>query len=147
MWTDQDTLTASDLEQLALQLTGHARALAADDQRHAATLPKNDGRGALADGILREAADCLSQPIEEIEQRGQTLLLALADTPRPGRQRGLRAGPSGTWGQKGMWPRMRRPAVPLLPTAFELLLNGLLKRRPSGPGALPPAREPRPRVF
>jgi hypothetical protein len=24
-WTDQDTLTASDLEQLAIQLTGHAR--------------------------------------------------------------------------------------------------------------------------
>ncbi|MFF8293588.1 DUF6415 family natural product biosynthesis protein [Streptomyces sp. NPDC016309] len=75
-WTDQDILTASDLVQLALQLTGHARALAANVRRHAAALPENDGRGALADVILREAAGCLSQPIEEIEQREQTLLLA-----------------------------------------------------------------------
>ncbi|MER5996428.1 DUF6415 family natural product biosynthesis protein [Streptomyces viridosporus] len=57
-------LTPRDYEQIALQLTGHARALAADVQRHAAALPKNDGRGALAEVILREAAGRLSQPIQ-----------------------------------------------------------------------------------
>lgn len=49
-------------------------------------------------------------------------------------------------GQNGMRPRARRPAEPLLPTALELLRNGLLKIRPSTPGALPPARDPAPRV-
>ncbi|WP_055689888.1 hypothetical protein [Streptomyces prasinus] len=57
-------LTSRDYEQIALQLTGHARAVAADVQRHAATLPKNDGRGALAEVILREAAGRLSAPIQ-----------------------------------------------------------------------------------
>ncbi|MCX4428952.1 DUF6415 family natural product biosynthesis protein [Streptomyces mirabilis] len=57
-------LTPGDFEQIALQLTGHARAVAADVQRHAAALPKNDGRGALAEVILREAAGRLSQPIQ-----------------------------------------------------------------------------------
>lgn len=61
-WKNPD-LTPRDYEQIVLQLTGHARALAADVQRHAAALPKNDGRGALAEGILREAAGRLSQPI------------------------------------------------------------------------------------
>lgn len=46
-WKDPD-LEPRDYEQIALQLTGHARALAADVQRHAAALPKADGRGALA---------------------------------------------------------------------------------------------------
>ncbi len=57
-------LTPGDFGQIALQLTGHARAVAADVQRHAAALPKNDGRGALAEVILREAAGRLSQPIQ-----------------------------------------------------------------------------------
>ncbi|MEU2739411.1 DUF6415 family natural product biosynthesis protein [Streptomyces sp. NPDC007095] len=57
-------LTPGDFEQIALQLTGHARAVAADVQRHAAALPKNDGRGALAEVILREAAGRLSAPIQ-----------------------------------------------------------------------------------
>ncbi|MFF8643285.1 hypothetical protein [Streptomyces sp. NPDC015345] len=39
-------------EQIAFQLTGHARAVAADVQRHAVTLPQNDGRGALSEVIL-----------------------------------------------------------------------------------------------
>lgn len=62
-WQDPN-LTPRDYEQIALQLTGHARAVAADVQRHAAALPKNDRRGALADVILREAAGRLSQPIQ-----------------------------------------------------------------------------------
>lgn len=48
--------------------------------------------------------------------------------------------------QNGIRPRVRRPAEPLRPTALELLRNGLLKIRPRTPGALPPAREPAPRV-
>ncbi|MBQ1116254.1 DUF6415 family natural product biosynthesis protein [Streptomyces sp. C3-3] len=60
----EPNLTPRDYEQIVLQLTGHARAVAADVQRHADALPKNDGRGALAEVILREAAGRLSQPIE-----------------------------------------------------------------------------------
>ncbi|MFJ3540258.1 DUF6415 family natural product biosynthesis protein [Streptomyces sp. NPDC090109] len=60
-WTNP-TLDVRDYEQIALQLTGHARALAADVARHAAALPKNDGRGALADIILHEANRRLSVP-------------------------------------------------------------------------------------
>ncbi|MFH9016704.1 DUF6415 family natural product biosynthesis protein [Streptomyces sp. NPDC017943] len=62
-WKNPD-LTFRDYEQIALQLTGHARAVAADVQRHAAALPKNDGRGALAEVILREADGRLSQPLQ-----------------------------------------------------------------------------------
>ncbi|MCX5103103.1 DUF6415 family natural product biosynthesis protein [Streptomyces sp. NBC_00053] len=53
-----------DYEQIALQLTGHARAIAADVRRHAAALPKNDGRGALAEVVLREADGRLSAPLQ-----------------------------------------------------------------------------------
>ncbi|CAL9673045.1 DUF6415 family natural product biosynthesis protein [Streptomyces rochei] len=63
-WTDQDTLTARDLEQIALQLTGHARAVASDVRRRAAQLPKDSGPKALADVVLREAEGRLSVPIE-----------------------------------------------------------------------------------
>lgn len=47
-WKDPD-LEPRDYEQIALQLAGHARAVAADVQRHAAALPKNDGRGVFAE--------------------------------------------------------------------------------------------------
>jgi len=57
-------LAPRDYEQIALQLTGHARAVAADVRRHAAALPKSDGRGALAEVILREADGRLSAPLE-----------------------------------------------------------------------------------
>ncbi|WP_306504395.1 hypothetical protein [Streptomyces sp. YU58] len=49
------SLTSGDFEQTALQLTGHARAAAAGGQRHAAALPTNDVRGALADILLRRS--------------------------------------------------------------------------------------------
>ncbi|MFI5774505.1 DUF6415 family natural product biosynthesis protein [Streptomyces sp. NPDC051658] len=58
-WKNPD-LEPRDYEQIALQLTGHARAVAADVRRHAAALPKNDGRGALAEVVLREADRRLS---------------------------------------------------------------------------------------
>ncbi|MFC8823014.1 DUF6415 family natural product biosynthesis protein [Streptomyces rochei] len=63
-WTDQDALTARDLEQIALQLTGHARAVASDVRRRAAQLPKDSGPKALADVVLREAEGRLSTTIE-----------------------------------------------------------------------------------
>ncbi|MEL5957149.1 restriction endonuclease [Streptomyces sp. CLV115] len=62
-WKDPD-LEPRDYAQIALQLTGHARAIAADVRRHAAALPKSDGRGALAEVVLREADGRLSVPLE-----------------------------------------------------------------------------------
>ncbi|MFD8823810.1 DUF6415 family natural product biosynthesis protein [Streptomyces sp. NPDC059605] len=58
-WTGPQTLTERDYEQLALQLTGHARAVASDVRRRAAQLPRSDGRGALAEVVLLEADMCL----------------------------------------------------------------------------------------
>lgn len=62
-WKNPD-LAPRDYEQIALQLTGHARAVAAHVRRHAAALPKSDGRGALAEVVLREADGRLSAPLE-----------------------------------------------------------------------------------
>ncbi len=61
-WKDPD-LAPGDYEQIALQLTGHARAVAADVRRLAAALPKSDGRGALAEIVLHEADGFLSAPL------------------------------------------------------------------------------------
>lgn len=63
-WTDEDTLTTRDYEQIALQLTGHARAVASDVRRRANQLPKDNGPRALADVVLREAEGRLSATIE-----------------------------------------------------------------------------------
>jgi hypothetical protein len=63
-WTGEDTLTARDLEQIALQLTGHARAVASDVRCRADQLPKDSGPKALAHVVLREAEGRLSVPIE-----------------------------------------------------------------------------------
>ncbi|MDQ1013414.1 HEPN domain-containing protein [Streptomyces sp. V4I23] len=63
-WTGEDTLTTRDLEQIALQLTGHARAVASDVRRRADQLPKDSGPKALADVVLREAEGRLSTTIE-----------------------------------------------------------------------------------
>lgn len=60
-WKNPD-LEPRDYEQIALQLTGHARAVATDVRRYAAALPKSDGRGALAEVILREADKHLPVP-------------------------------------------------------------------------------------
>jgi hypothetical protein len=62
-WKDPD-LAPRDYEQIALQLTGHARAVAADVRRFAAALPKIDGCGAFAEVVLREADGRLSQPLQ-----------------------------------------------------------------------------------
>ncbi|MFE7430083.1 DUF6415 family natural product biosynthesis protein [Streptomyces sp. NPDC057545] len=63
-WTDEATLAVRDYEQIALQLTGHARALASTVRHHADQLPKDSGPKALADIVLREAEGRLSVPIE-----------------------------------------------------------------------------------
>ncbi|MFJ4880834.1 DUF6415 family natural product biosynthesis protein [Streptomyces sp. NPDC088745] len=63
-WTGEDILTTRDLEQIALQLTGHARAVTSDVRRRAGQLPEDSGPRALADVVLREAEGILSAPIE-----------------------------------------------------------------------------------
>lgn len=54
-WTGENTLAIRDYEQIALQLTGHARAVASDVRRRANQLPKSSGPRALVDVVLREA--------------------------------------------------------------------------------------------
>lgn len=55
VWTGPDTPSERDDEQIALQLTGHARAIAHDVRRHADQLAKDSGPKALADIVLRQA--------------------------------------------------------------------------------------------
>ncbi|MGX1114831.1 hypothetical protein RKD37_000194 [Streptomyces ambofaciens] len=57
-------LAERDYEQIALQLTGHARAVASNVRRRADHLPKDSGPPALADIVLREAEGRLSVTIE-----------------------------------------------------------------------------------
>ncbi|WP_329111833.1 DUF6415 family natural product biosynthesis protein [Streptomyces sp. NBC_01353] len=64
VWTGEDTLATRDLEQIALQLTGHARALASDVRRRADQLSKSSCPWALADVVLREAEGRLSATLE-----------------------------------------------------------------------------------
>ncbi|MFG2895216.1 restriction endonuclease [Streptomyces sp. NPDC048248] len=62
-WSDPDTaLQACDYEQIAVQLTGHARAVASDVRRSLACLPNESGRRALAEVVLAEAQRRLSVP-------------------------------------------------------------------------------------
>ncbi|MER5359701.1 DUF6415 family natural product biosynthesis protein [Streptomyces sp. NPDC002785] len=63
-WTGPDALAERDYEQIALQLTGHARAIASDVRRRADQLPKDSGPRALADVVLREAEGRLSTTLE-----------------------------------------------------------------------------------
>ncbi|WP_432043467.1 DUF6415 family natural product biosynthesis protein [Streptomyces cadmiisoli] len=63
-WTGEDTLATRDYEQIGLQLTGHARAVASDVRRRANHLPKDSGPRALADVVLREAEGRLSATME-----------------------------------------------------------------------------------
>ncbi|MET8538000.1 DUF6415 family natural product biosynthesis protein [Streptomyces sp. NPDC005065] len=63
-WTGPDALATGDYEQIVLQLTGHARAVASDVRRRADQLPKDSGPKALADVVLREAEGRLSTTLE-----------------------------------------------------------------------------------
>ncbi|MFE3098653.1 hypothetical protein ACFXG1_33140, partial [Streptomyces sp. NPDC059248] len=59
-WTTQDTLTSCDYQQIALQLTGHARAVASDVRRQADRLPKGTGERPSAVDLRRERYVCLT---------------------------------------------------------------------------------------
>ncbi|MCX4970950.1 DUF6415 family natural product biosynthesis protein [Streptomyces sp. NBC_00654] len=61
-WTDPAALTPHDFEQIALQLTGHARAVATDVRHHADILDEDTGPRALAEILLAEAQRRLSTP-------------------------------------------------------------------------------------
>ncbi|MET9656751.1 DUF6415 family natural product biosynthesis protein [Streptomyces sp. NPDC006510] len=63
-WTGDPGLPPADLEQIALLLTGAARAVAADVRRAADLLPEDHGARALADVVLEEADRHLSVPLE-----------------------------------------------------------------------------------
>ncbi|MCX4967118.1 DUF6415 family natural product biosynthesis protein [Streptomyces sp. NBC_00654] len=61
-WADRVALTPHDFEQIALQLTGHARAVATDVRHHTDLLDEDTGPRALAEIILAEAQRRLSTP-------------------------------------------------------------------------------------
>ncbi|MCL6299504.1 restriction endonuclease [Streptomyces kronopolitis] len=61
-WTDTADLRESDLAQIALQLTEHARIVAADLRRRAVGLPEDSRRRVLVDVVLAEADRRLSIP-------------------------------------------------------------------------------------
>ncbi|MEE1751269.1 restriction endonuclease [Streptomyces sp. SP18CS02] len=70
-WTGEDRPATRDprpatrdYERIALQLTGRARALAADVRRRADQLPKSSGPWVLADVVLRGAEGRLSATLE-----------------------------------------------------------------------------------
>lgn len=60
----QHVLQPHDYQQIVLQLTGHARAVAADVQRHAQQLSADNPRRAHADVVLEEAEQRLAVPLE-----------------------------------------------------------------------------------
>jgi hypothetical protein len=62
-WKNPD-LAPRDYEQIALQLTGHARAVAADVRRAADLLPDDHAARVLADVVLEEAGRHLPAPLE-----------------------------------------------------------------------------------
>ncbi|RSS78246.1 restriction endonuclease [Streptomyces sp. WAC05292] len=59
-WTGETGLQLADLQQIALQLTGAARAVAAEVRRAADQLPADHAARALADVVLEGADRCLS---------------------------------------------------------------------------------------
>ncbi|MFF9497972.1 DUF6415 family natural product biosynthesis protein, partial [Streptomyces flaveolus] len=69
-WTGPEALAEREYEQIALQLTGHARAVASDVRRRAAQLPKDSGPRALADVVLREADTAPAGGADRAERPG-----------------------------------------------------------------------------
>src|SRR4051812_48473209 len=63
-WTGDPGLPPADLKQIALLLTGAARAVAVDVRRAADLLPDDHAARVLADVVLEEADRCLSVPLE-----------------------------------------------------------------------------------
>ncbi|MGW2416888.1 DUF6415 family natural product biosynthesis protein [Streptomyces tubercidicus] len=67
-WTETGGTRPTDCAQIALQLTGHARLVAAAVQLQASSLPAGSGRRALAEAILGEAARRLPGPVQDSVQ-------------------------------------------------------------------------------
>ncbi|MER6253555.1 restriction endonuclease [Streptomyces sp. NPDC001584] len=61
-WTDPVALQPRDYEQIALQLTAYARAVASDLEGHVDRTPADDRRRALAELVLGETARRLPRP-------------------------------------------------------------------------------------
>ncbi|MFF3460437.1 DUF6415 family natural product biosynthesis protein [Streptomyces sp. NPDC002730] len=61
-WADTAEVARSDCEQIALQLTGHGRAVAGDVRTRCGGLPDEDEIRALAEVVLEEADRRLSAP-------------------------------------------------------------------------------------
>ncbi|TBO58896.1 restriction endonuclease [Streptomyces kasugaensis] len=60
-----DALRPRDYAQIALQLTGHARAIAAEVRRHSAVLPPDSDALVLTEMVLAEADRRLSTPSQD----------------------------------------------------------------------------------
>ncbi|MFI0220048.1 DUF6415 family natural product biosynthesis protein [Streptomyces lydicus] len=79
-WTGNPGLPPADLQQIALLVSGAARAVAADVRRAAVLLPEDHAARALADVVLEEAERRLSVPLEgtaRCAQRHARLVRAL----------------------------------------------------------------------
>ncbi|MEV5348926.1 DUF6415 family natural product biosynthesis protein [Streptomyces achromogenes] len=94
--TDPERLAPDDWAQIALQLTGHARAVAQDVERLTGLLPRYDPRRVLAEDVLRQARQRLDAPMQGTlrcaQGRAHTVreLYARLDrlrTPRPASRR------------------------------------------------------------
>jgi hypothetical protein len=70
-WTGNPGLPPADLQQIALLLTGTARAVAAGVRRAADMLPEDHAAHALADVVLEEADRRLSVPLESTARCAQ----------------------------------------------------------------------------
>ncbi|MFG2530097.1 restriction endonuclease [Streptomyces sp. NPDC048516] len=67
-WAEPGSIRPTDCAQIALQLTGHARLVAAALRLQTSSLPAESGRRALAEAILGEAARRLSGPVQDTVQ-------------------------------------------------------------------------------
>ncbi|MFJ2752808.1 restriction endonuclease [Streptomyces sp. NPDC087297] len=79
-WTAPgEALELRDCHLIALELTGHARAVADDVRRCAAKLPVHDGRRALAEVVLRETERGLATPLEATVRCAQSRARVVRD--------------------------------------------------------------------
>ncbi|MFH8343043.1 DUF6415 family natural product biosynthesis protein [Streptomyces sp. AM6-12] len=62
--TDPAGLAPADCEQIALQLTGHARVVARDVEQLAGQFPERDGRRVFSEDVLERARELLALPLE-----------------------------------------------------------------------------------
>ncbi|MFJ2937880.1 DUF6415 family natural product biosynthesis protein [Streptomyces sp. NPDC087219] len=157
-WTGEDTLATRGLEQIALRLTGHARALAAGVRRRAGRLAKGSGPWALADVVVREAEGRLSAAREGtvrcVQVRAASFALSVngwtALGPRSPRRGLFRAGaePCGLVGgfqvlrrRVECLPGLTRQVADLAQSIF-LGVGGLVDRSGGGGLARLPPRIP-----